>query len=137
MTYMKHPCRTILLSTSVAFALLLGSAATQAASLLTWDPGATKTVSDGSAVWASGAVTPWATGGADVAWIDWSDASIGTLTGAANFDISVKQAVNVGNITFNQMTSPGKYTVLATAVLTIGGTVTDNNTAALPTWGRG
>ena len=130
--------RALRISAAAGLALLLGSAVTQAAApVLSWDPGATKTISDGAGTWATASQTPWASGGADIAWISGADAVIGNGANAG-YKLTVKSAVTVGNITFNQMGgSAGKYTVACSAILTVGGTITDNNTVAQTYMGSG
>jgi len=117
-------------------ALLLSTAGLRAATF-TWDPGHTPaTGSDGTGEWLSGSPSNWASGGTDYVWTQWSDAIIG-INPAANYDISVKQAVNVGNITFNQSGTSFKYTIVCSSTLAVGGTVSVPTTGVQAYMGKG
>jgi len=100
---------------------------------LIWDPAGAKTItgSDGADSWATGAAKWYpGSGSADVVWVAYDNASIGTSTGNAIY--TIKQfPVTVGSITFNNMASGGGYVLSSTgAIITFSiGTVTVNNTA--------
>ncbi len=98
---------------------------------LTWDPGLTKTGSDGLGNWDTSAAN-WATGSADTTWANGDTASIGA--GGTGNTITIDVAGTSANgITFNALAS-GQYTIASGGTgddLTLGGAVTLNNNATI------
>ena len=98
---------------------------------LTWDPGLTKTGSDGLGNWDTSAAN-WATGSADTTWANGDTASIGA--GGTGNTITIDVAgISANGITFNALAS-GQYTIASGGTgddLTLGGAVTLNNNATI------
>jgi fibronectin-binding autotransporter adhesin len=113
-----------------AMLLCVSSASAQ---VLTWDPGHTPaTGSDGSGSWnttgtKSTLLTNWSNGSADVPWSDGPNVVIGA--GVSGATITIKAAIMVNNITFNQESS-GAYTLTGAFPVTFtGGTNEVDNTS--------
>ena len=106
-----------------------GIAVTTSQYLLTWDPAASHTGSDGTGTWGTSTAV-WATGASDSGWVNGDIASIGS--GGAGAVITIDAAgITAAGLTFNSAISP--YTIASAAGdnLTLSGAVTMNANATI------
>ena len=101
--------------------------------VLTWDPGLTKTGSDGTGSWDKN-TADWALSGSDVIWESGAVASIGSGGSRTPIITISSPGISADGIVFNPMANASSYyTINGTAAdsLTLSGTITMNNNATI------